>query len=218
MHTGSRSTAGLRTGRSLNADLRVLTEEFAAWCAAFGVSLYDWQVDAFGQATQRVDGRFAHRIAAVSVARGNGKSYGAAAVGAWRLIAGPAPQLILSEALDFEGGRIVQDHAKAILRGHPRLDAAVEFRADAILVPSTGSRWLIRSRDHTSSRGLHPDLVIYDEVGWAKDDELFASLLASQASVPDPLMLVVSTVGKSQTGPLWRIKSLAEGIGAEAAA
>jgi phage terminase large subunit-like protein len=105
---------------------------------------------------------------------------------------------------------VILDHAKTILRRHPDLAEAVEFRADSILVPTTGSRWLVRSRDHESSRGLHPDLVLYDECGWARDDELFASLLASQASVPDPLMLVVSTVGRRQRGPLWQIKTLAE--------
>jgi phage terminase large subunit-like protein len=131
-------------------------------------------------------------------------------VGAWRLVTAPPPCLILSEALDYEGGRIVQDHAKALLRGHPALEASVQFFADEIRVPSTGSRWIIRSRDHQSSRGLHPDLVIYDEVGWARDDELFASLLAAQASCRDPLMLVVSTVGRRKAGPLWRIKDLAE--------
>jgi hypothetical protein len=53
--------------------------------------------------------------------------------------------------------------------------------------------------------------VIYDESGWAKDDELFSSLLAGQASVEDPLMVVISTVGRRRTGPLWTVRSLAEG-------
>jgi phage terminase large subunit-like protein len=53
-------------------------------------------------------------------------------------------------------------------------------------------------------------MVLFDEVGWLRDDELFSSLLAAQASVEDPLMLVTSTVGRRQSGPLWRIKELAE--------
>src|SRR5262249_49016035 len=61
-----------------------------------------------------------------------------------------------------------------------------------------------------ASRGRHPDLVLYDEAGWSRDDELFSSLLAGQASVNDPLMLVTSTVGRRQSGPLWRIKELSE--------
>jgi hypothetical protein len=113
-------------------------------------------------------------------------------------------------ALDYEGAKVVLAHAKRILSAHPDLRRGVEFLADELRVPSTGSRWIIRSREHTASRGLHPDVIIYDEVGWARDDELFASLLAAQASVADPLMLVVSTVGRRRTGPLWQIKALAE--------
>jgi phage terminase large subunit-like protein len=144
------------------------------------------------------------------VPRGNGKSYAAAAVGTWRLVCGPPPQLVLSAALDYEGARVALDHAKRIVQRHADLDTAVEIRADSILVLSTDSRWLVRSREHTASRGLHPNLVLYDEIGWARDDELFASLLAAQASVIDPLLLVVSTVGRRKAGPLWQLKALAE--------
>jgi phage terminase large subunit-like protein len=188
----------------------MLAEDFLVFCETFGVSLFAWQKEAFGEATRREAGRFVHPLGGISVPRGNGKSYGAAAVGCWRLICGRAPQLVLSAALDYEGARVVLDHAKRLVQRHADLDAAVEIRADSLWVPSTDSRWLVRSREHTASRGLHPDVVLYDEVGWARDDELFSSLLAAQASVPDPLMLVVSTVGRRKTGPLWTIKTLAE--------
>ena len=52
--------------------------------------------------------------------------------------------------------------------------------------------------------------MLYDEVGWAKDAELFASLLASQASCVDPLFIVTSTVGRKKTGPLWTVKRMAD--------
>ena len=199
-------------------ELRRLAEDFLAWCDVFGIRLFAWQREAFGEATRREAGRFVHPLAGISIARGNGKSYAAAAVGAWRLITGPAPQLILSTALDYEGSKVVLDYARQILRGHPELAAAVEERADSILVPSTTSRWLVRSREHTASRGLHPDVVVFDEAAWSRDDALFSSLLASQSSVADPLTLIVSTVGAKQSGPLWRIRQLAEGMEAEAEA
>lgn len=190
--------------------LKQLSEDFLAFCVYFGLLLYGWQGEAFGGATRRENGRFVHRLAGVSAPRGDGKSLGAAAVGAWRFRFGPPPQLILSEALDYEGTKVILDHAKTILRAHPELARGVEMRADALVIPATGSRWLIRSREHTASRGLHPDVVLYDECGWARDDELFASLLAAQASVADPFMLIVSTVGRRKSGPLWRIKEMAE--------
>jgi phage terminase large subunit-like protein len=191
-------------------NLAALAENFLAFCDWCGLALYGWQQEAFGGATRREAGRFVHPLGGISAPRGNGKSLGQAAVGTWRLVCGPPPQLVLSCALDFEGARVMLEHAKTIARRHPALEAALEMRADSILVPSTGSRWLVRSREHTASRGLHPDVVLYDEVGWVRDDELFSSLLAGQASVSDPLMLVVSTVGRRKTGPLWTIKQLAE--------
>ena len=191
-------------------DLVALGENFLAWCDAFGVRLFDWQREAFGEATRREGGRFVHPLGGICVPRGDGKSWGSACVGCWRLSTGPQPQLVLSTALDYEGARVVPEHASRIFRSHPDLDGAVEIRADSIVVPSTGSRWLVRSREHSASRGLHPDVALYDEVGWARDDELFASLLASQASVLDPLMLICSTVGRHKTGPLWRVRELAE--------
>ena len=199
-------------------DLARLAENLLVFTDTFRVAFYPWQREAFGEACRREGGGFVHQANAISVPRGNGKSYGAAVVGAWRLLCGPPPQLVLSAALDYEGAKVVLDHAGRLFRSHPELEAAVEVRADSILVPATGSRWLIRSREHTASRGLHPDVVLYDEVGWARDDELFASLLASQASVLDPLMLVVSTVGRRQSGPLWMLKQLAEREAAEAVA
>ena len=78
------------------------------------------------------------------------------------------------------------DHARRIVRSHHDLDRSIDVRANSLQVPATGSRWTITSREHTASRGRHPTLVLYDEVGWARDDELFASLLAGQASVLKP--------------------------------
>ena len=54
--------------------------------------------------------------------------------------------------------------------------------------------------DAVSTHGRHPTLVIYDEVGWARDEELFSSLLAGQASVEDPLCLwSFSTTGAARS-------------------
>jgi phage terminase large subunit-like protein len=190
--------------------LRQLGEDYLAWADHYGIPLFTWQRTAFGEATKREAGHFVHRLAGISVPRGDGKSYGAATVGAWVLQHHAQPVTILSEALDYEGARICLDHGRAVFKRHPDLRQGVEFLADEIRIPSTGSRWLIRSREHTASRGLHPNVILFDECGWHKDEELYSSLLAAQASVLDPLMLVVSTVGATKSGPLWRIKQLWE--------
>src|SRR5262245_35979022 len=191
-------------------DIIASAEDVREFAHRFDIRLFPWQVEAFGEALKRDDGHFHYRLAGISVPRGNGKSHGAAIAAVWRLIFGPPPQDILIAALDVEGARVVLDHTKRIVRSHPELQEAVEERANSLRVPSTGSRLTITSREHTASRGRHPTLIVYDECGWAKDSELFASLMAAQASVLDPLMLVVSTVGRRKSGPLWQIKALAE--------
>jgi phage terminase large subunit-like protein len=199
----------MRLDELSNDELFRLCEDFLAFCDAFGIPLFPWQRDAFGGATRREAGRFLHPLGGISVPRGDGKSWGGAAVGAWRFRLGPQPQEVVSVALDYDGAKVIVEHAKTILRSHPDLEAGLDFRADGILNTETGSWWRIKSREHTSSRGLHPHLVLYDEVGWAKDDELFASLLAAQASVRDPLFLVTSTMGRRRSGPLWTLQRMA---------
>lgn len=187
------------------SDVAVLREDFLGWCDHMGYRLYDWQREAFGEATRREGSRFVHRLAGISVPRGNGKSWGGARIAEW-LLRTRRNVHVLTAALLTDGARVVLDHGREAFRG----TKGVRVMADSILIPATGSRWTITSREHTASRGLHPDLVIYDEIGWARDDELFAGLLAAQASVEDPLFLVISTVGLRRSGPLWRVKELAE--------
>jgi hypothetical protein len=189
-----------------------VVESYLAFCEWARIPLYPWQREAFGHAVERHDGMFVNRLAGISVPRGNGKTHGSSSVGTWRLVAGRPGTHVLSAALDYEGTKVMVSQAHAAVRSSPVLrDAGIELRADGLLVPETGSRWTITSREHTSSRGEHPDVVLYDEVGWARDSELFSSLLAGQASVLDPVMLITSTVGRRQTGPLWTVKTLAEG-------
>lgn len=183
---------------------------FVEFCKRFAVPLFSWQREAFGAATQRRHDRFVYPLAGISAPRGDGKSHGSAAVGVWRLVAGPPCCDIISSALDLDGARITLDHARAIIRRDASLSDAIDIRANSLHYPAADSRWTITSREHTASRGRHPDVVLMDEAGWLKDDELFSSLLAAQASVPDPLFLVTSTVGRRQAGPLWTVKHLTE--------
>src|SRR4030095_15515128 len=89
------------------ADLLLrLADDFLAWCDYFGISLFDWQREVCGEAPRREAGAFVHPLGAVSVARGNGKSFGSAAVGAWRLTAGRPPQAVRSGALGTDGATV----------------------------------------------------------------------------------------------------------------
>jgi phage terminase large subunit-like protein len=188
-----------------------LSLSFPEFCARFGVGLFPHQAEDFGEATARDGEQFRYRLVGISWPRGDGKSFAAAAVGAWVLACSREPVHVLSVALDIEGSRVILGHAKKLVRGHPTLDRAISIRADSLIRRDNNARWTIASREHEASRGQHPNLILYDETGWAKDDELFGSLLAAQASIEAPLMLITSTVGRTRTGPLWSTKILADG-------
>lgn len=188
-----------------NERVTEIRESFPAWCDHCHVTLYDWQREAFYEATRRENGRFVHPLSGVSVPRGNGKSFAGAMVGAWGLFRQRYAH-VLTAALSLDTARPVLRYGQQFFKSRN----VVKVMADQIIYPVGDSRWTITSRDHISSRGEHPSLIVFDELGWSADDELFASLLAGQASVPDPLMLVISTVGKRAAGPLWKVKELAE--------
>ena len=56
-------------------------EDFLSYCEFMNITLYDWQKEAFTEATRRENGKFVYRVAGISVPRGNGKSRGGAHCG-----------------------------------------------------------------------------------------------------------------------------------------
>lgn len=184
-------------------------EDPVAFAELVGVELWDWQKDVLRAALRRRNGVFVRPVVALSWPRGDSKTYLSGLVGAWRLVVGPVPGEVLSAALDTEGAKLTVRYGRQFLRPFVESGEVLE-RADGFEVPATGSRWTITSRDHTASRGRHPTTVLYDETGWAKDSELFESLLSSQSSVSDPLLLVTSTVGARAAGPLWDLMQRAD--------
>jgi len=178
----------------------------------FHISLYEWNRTVGAEAFARVDGRFRYSIAVVSMPRGNGKSRFAAKCALWMLVTGPPDQTISISALNKEGTAAILRHIKVILRDCPVLSQIVKVHVNEIRLPGKHSEVVVTSREHTSGfvRGPHSRLIIYDEAGHSDSLDLFTALLSGQASVADPLALVVSTVGYKKSGPLWHLKERAD--------
>lgn len=133
-------------------------ESFTAFCAAIGVQLYPWQQEA-ADGLRREGGHFVYPVVGWSAPRGDGKSFLEMLVGVWRLLVGKPPQDIISAALDADGARVVMNHARMLLSRNPTLAQGIDVRATGLVVPATGSQWTITSREHTASRGRHPNVV-----------------------------------------------------------
>jgi phage terminase large subunit-like protein len=91
---------GLARFRPLTPEqVKAMSESYPVFCSTLGIHLYPWQADAFGTAFRREQGRFVHRLAGISVPRGNGKTFGDATGGMWRFRFGPPGTTILSVGL-----------------------------------------------------------------------------------------------------------------------
>jgi hypothetical protein len=156
------------------------------------------------------DGKFKHRIVIISTPRQNGKSTISAWSALWRLYTDDN-QEIVSVANDKDQASIILNDARRIISRsdvlYAQLDQYGLTRNEIKL--KNGNRWIIKSADSVSSRGLRPSVICYDELGWAPDRALFDTLSAAQAAQSNPLILVTSTVGPLMSGPLWDLFELA---------
>ena len=123
---------------------REAVESPVAFAEALGVRVYDWQADTLGRGLRRERGRFVRPVVGISLPRGDGKTWLASFCGSWRLLAGRAPQHVLSAALDLEGARLTVRYGRLFLRELIDRGEVVE-RATGFEIPATGSRWEITS-------------------------------------------------------------------------
>ena len=158
------------------------------------------------------NGKFAHRFVVISMPRQNGKSTLSAWLGLYRLFCDPEQQEIITVANDADQAKIILNDARRIIRNNDALYRCLDdfglTRTEIRL--QDARRWIIKSATHVSSRGLRPSTVLYDELGWAKNSDLFTALAASQAAQANPLFVVTSTVGPVKGGMLWDLFEAAE--------
>lgn len=175
---------------------------------AFDREPWPYQADILRAALERgPDGKFAHRVVVISLPRQNGKTTLSAWAALWRLFCEGDEQTIVSVANDTEQAKIILGDARRIIRNSGILYGLLDddgLTKQEIRLRN-GARWLVKSSEHVSSRGLRPSTVCYDELGWTVDRSLFDALSAGQAAQPNPLIIVTSTVGPVKAGTLWEL-------------
>lgn len=190
-------------------DLNVYQYDALGFCSTAGIRLYDWQKRQLKALTAfDADSRPLYSVAGVSVPRGNGKTFLAAAFGLWRFaVAAPGDTLAASLGRD-QAARMLR-YVKAMVAGSRDLQRLVIVRREHLELRSTPYRFEIISREKMAARSPHYRTILFDEGGWVSDAEQWETLLAGQSSEADPMMLLTSTVGK-RTGPLQTVQKLAE--------
>lgn len=150
--------------------------------------------------------------AAMSVARGNGKSTFLAALGLWAVFdpdEGGAPQVPVVATTLQQAIRSVYGVALAMIRGNPELeDRTILFSGigtQRITVPFTGGEMFPVSNDVDGLQGLDPSLAICDEVGFMPL-ESWDSLLLAAGKRPRSLVVGIGTPGFDKNNTLWHLR------------
>lgn len=145
----------------------------------------------------REDGKRRIRQAYLSIARRNGKSMLAAALVLTHLV-GPerkANSMLLSAANDHFQARVVYKAVTDMLAAQPDILANVKVLESTyrVVANKTNSVYMAISAEARTKLGVGPDVIIFDELGNAKNRDLYDVLISSQGSQDEPLFMAIST-------------------------
>lgn len=152
--------------------------------------------------------------AAMSVARGNGKSTFLAAVGVWAVFDGEvafggAPQVPVVATTLMQAVRSVYGVALSMITAsEPLRGRSIVYQSignQKVVVPSTGGEMFAVSNDVDGLQGLDPSLAICDEVGFMPIESWDALLLAS-GKRPRSLVVGIGTPGFDRDNALWHLR------------
>jgi len=150
------------------------------------------------------DGKRQYTAGVVSTPRQQGKSLILQTIGAYFLYSGGTNLNIYSIACDFEQAKLVPDRVKTAIGFNPSLACDVKVTRNVIENLVNGNKWTILTSDKASAPGISADVILWDELGMLPEHswDLFYLLLPTTSARSEPLMIIASTVGESEEGPL----------------
>lgn len=177
-----------------------------------------WQVfvavNIFGWADGRGKRRFTK--AYVEVAKKNGKSTFASAIGNYMLIAdGEAGAEVYSAAATYDQASIVWADAKAMIIDNLALQQyfGVGWTQYEIRVPSSNSTFKPLATDKKGSQdGKNVHCGILDEIHAHKDSGTFDIVSDGVVARSQPLIFGITTAGSDRTGVCWRERTIVASV------
>ena len=174
---------------------------------------WEWQKNILRKLFERKDedGKRLYTAGVISTPRQQGKSLILQCVGLYMLIAGGRNLNVVSVACDTEQASLVPERAKKAVSLNPRLARSIEIRRNNLYCPANGNRWLLMSSDQPSATGKIIDILLFDEMGMMPEHQwpLVYLLTPSLSARREPLMLIASTVGEYEEGPLHDLMEIA---------
>lgn len=156
-------------------------QQFIIW------TLFGWR---------REDGTRRFRTAYLEVARKNGKSTLAAAIGLYLLVADGEPGAeIYSAATKRDQALITHSEAERMVKSSPSLNKRLTVYKGNIHIKDTASKYEPLSADYNSLDGLNPHGLLVDELHAHKTRGLWDVLETATGSRRQPLMAAITTAG-----------------------
>lgn len=150
------------------------------------------------------EGKRQYTAAVVSTPRQQGKSLMLQCFGTFMLVAGGRDLNIFSIACDKDQAALVPERAKKAIRMNPRLEGDIVIKRNELSCPANGNKWTILTSDKASAPGIIADVLLWDELGMLPEHswDLFYLLLPTTSAREQSLIIIASTVGESEEGPL----------------
>jgi phage terminase large subunit-like protein len=165
----------------------------APWQCAMLYILYGWRWADTGYR------RF--KFAYVELAKGNGKSFLASAIGLYELIGSGEPGAeVYSVATKKDQARIVFSEAERMVSKSPALKQRIKSYRDNLHIAGTASKFQPLSSDEDSLDGPRPQALIADELhAWGSSARKLWDVLANALGKRrSPIFLVITTAGSGQ--------------------
>lgn len=160
--------------------------------------LEPWQKEIIRQVFgwRRADGTRRFRTSYIEVARKNGKSELAGALGLYLLLAdGESGAEVYSSATKKDQARIVWKTAAAMVKASPELRQFVRSFQHSLVVERTDSTFQPLSAESNTLDGLNPHGNIIDELHAHKDRGVWDVLDSAMGARRQPLTIAITTAG-----------------------
>ena len=175
-------------------------------CAGEKMVLQPWQafilVNIFGW-VNKADGLRRYNEAVIFVARKNGKSFFAALLALYKLLADDEDNpAIFSAASRKEQAKLVLDTARNLVKNSKSLQRTFKVVARAHDIVSVSNSGIFRAlaSQGQSLDGLNPSLAIVDEVHSLKSPAVYDQLKTAMGARKNQLLLCISTAGDNSGG------------------
>lgn len=180
------------------------------------LNLEPWQVfiacSIFGF-VRRADRLRRYRRAFISVARKNGKSSFASAVGLYMLCADEeaGPEVYALATTRDQAGIVFSD-ARAMVRKSPELAEYYGVEAGALAIFRTGANASFKPLPGDPGDGTNPHCAIIDEYHEHPSPRAYDAMYSGMGARRQPLILVTTTAGYNRSGPCYQMEAYSKKV------